>query len=429
MPLLAKQDCIRIAINHRKIMNKQLIYKGLKILFFLAGFPLLLMIMLITMAPMFNQEILGNHAANWMIGFCAIWVGLLIVQFLLTKFVAKKSETCRKIVLVAVASLSVLCVLLPSAIYDAAVSKKYADAYAQLYDTSDVKTFDALTGWHRDFTTKYKSEVYELLKDNYDIQQMYGLSHTYSEWYSHADSYDKEHGIGYKYGTIEKTQKLTEEKLVALQKYNAAKAELEAIEAEISAKKTAYDSAKAAYDADATAQNETAMNEAKSAYDQILADKDDDLVRLKGQRVDVTAYKEDLVRLLLTAIKDPQVLPDGLTIAGIHIDVSNILDMLKNYLQVDITEDTLCSLIPDVIYTGLGDQTVSTYKKAVEGSDSDLSLAKAQSFAFKAEYYPSVLAAGAMKYACYVCVALVVMSVFLTDYFARKEKEEGSQNE
>mgnify|MGYP002520660779 CR=1 FL=1 len=408
---------------------KQYVYKGLKILFFLAGFPLLLIMMIITMAPMFNQEIMGNHAANWIIGFCAIWVGLLIVQFLLTKFVAKKSEPCRKIVLVAVAALSVMCVLLPSAIYDAAMNKKYDAAYAQLYDNSDVKTYNAVTGWHRDFTTKYKSEVYELLKDNYDIEKMYGLSHTYSEWYSHADSYDKEHGIGYKYGTIEKTQKLTEEKLVALEKYNVAKAELESIEAEIAQKQTAYESAKTAYEADATAENETAMNEAKSAYEQILADKDTDLVRLKGQRVNISAYKEDLVDLLLTAIKDPQVLPDGLTIAGMTLNVSDILNMLSSYLHVDITKEAVCELIPDVIYTGLGEQTVSTYQKAVEGSDSDLSLAQAQSFAFKAEYYPSVLAAGAMRYACYVCVALVVMSVFLTDYFARKEKEEGLKNE
>ncbi|HCH92270.1 MAG TPA: hypothetical protein DE061_01060, partial [Clostridiales bacterium] len=247
---------------------KQYIYKGLKILFFLAGFPLLLVIMLITMAPMFNQEIMGNHAANWMIGFCAIWVGLLIVQFVLTKFVAKKSDFCRKIVLVSVAALSMLCVLLPSAIYDAAVSKKYADAYEQLYDKSDVKMYDALMGWHMDFTTEYKSETYYLLQDNYDIQKMYGLSHTYSEWYDNAD---KEHNLGYKYGTIEKAQVLTKQKLEALENYNKASAELDALEEQIAQKQAAYDAAKAAYEADtANAELENAMNEAKSALDTFL---------------------------------------------------------------------------------------------------------------------------------------------------------------
>ncbi len=403
---------------------KQYIYKGLKILFFLAGFPLLLMIMLITMAPMFNQEIMGNHAANWMIGFCAIWVGLLIVQFVLTKFVAKKSELCRKIVLVSVAALSMLCVLLPSAIYDAAVSKKYADAYEQLYDKSDVKTYDALMGWHRDFTTAYKSETYYLLQDNYDIQKMYGLSHTYSEWYNNAD---KEHNLGYKYGTIEKAQVLTKEKLEALENYNRASAELDALETQIAEKQAAYDAAKSAYEADtANAELESAMNDAKSALDTFLEQKDDDLVRLKGYRVDITAYKDDLVNILVTAVKDKNLLPDGLTvnIAGIDLNVGSLLNTVLGLAGGAITPETVSSLIPDVIYTGLGDQTVSTYQKAVEGSDSDLSLAQAQSFAFKAEYYPSVLAAGAMKYACYVCVALVVMSVFLTDYFARKEKGE-----
>ena len=401
---------------------KQYIYKGLKILFFLAGFPLLLMIMLITMAPMFNQEIMGNHAANWMIGFCAIWVGLLIVQFVLTKFVAKKSELCRKIVLVSVAALSMLCVLLPSAIYDAAVSKKYADAYEQLYDKSDVKTYDALMGWHRDFTTAYKSETYYLLQDNYDIQKMYGLSHTYSEWYNNAD---KEHNLGYKYGTIEKAQVLTKEKLEALENYNRASAELDALETQIAEKQAAYDAAKSAYEADtANEELESAMNDAKSALDTFLAEKDDDIVRLKGYRVDITAYKDDLVNILVTAVKDKNLLPDGLTvnIAGIDLNVGSLLNTVLGIAGGAITPETVSGLIPDVIYTGLGEQTVSTYQKAVEGSDSDLSLAQAQSFAFKAEYYPSVLAAGAMKYACYVCVALVVMSVFLTDYFARKEK-------
>lgn len=403
---------------------KQYIYKGLKILFFLAGFPLLLMIMLITMAPMFNQEIMGNHAANWMIGFCAIWVGLLIVQFVLTKFVAKKSDLCRKIVLVSVAALSVLCVLLPSAIYDAAVSKKYADAYEQLYDKSDVKTYDALMGWHRDFTEKYKSEVYYLLQDNYDIQKMYGLSHTYSEWYDNAD---KEHNLGYKYGTIEKAQVLTKEKLEALENYNKASAELDVLEAQIAQKQAAYDAAKAAYEADTTNGDlENAMNDAKSALDLFLEQKDDDLVRLKGYRVDITAYKDDLVNILVTAVKDKNLLPDGLVvnIAGLDLNVGSLLNTVLGVAGSAITPEMVSGLIPDVIYTGLGEQTVSTYQKAVEGGDSDLSLAQAQSFAFKAEYYPSVLAAGAMKYACYVCVALVVMSVFFTDYFARKEKGE-----
>jgi len=408
-------------------MNKTLIYKGLKILFFLAGFPLLILMMIITMAPMFDQEIMGSHAANWVIGFCAIWVGVLIVRFVLDKFVGKKSETCHKIVLVAVAALSVLCVLLPSAIYDGVTEKKYSAAYDALYDKSDVKSYDSITGWHRDFTTGYKSEVYYLISDNYDIQKMYGLSHTYSEWFKNADSYDKEHGIGYKYGTIEKTQVLTKEKLEALEKYNAAKAELDALEAEIAAYEAAYTQAKEAYLQDTSnAQLETAMNEAKASYEAFLAEKDEDLVRLKGARVDVTAYKAELVNILLTAVKDPNLLPDGLkvNIAGLDLDIGSILNQVLGLVGENITPETVSALIPDVIYTGLGDETVSKYQKAVEGSDSDLSLAQAQSFAFKAEYYPSVLAAGAMRYACYISVALIVFSVFATDYFARKEKGE-----
>ena len=43
-------------------MNKKaIIFKALKYLFFLAGFPLMMMVMIIIMAPMFGTEVLGDR--------------------------------------------------------------------------------------------------------------------------------------------------------------------------------------------------------------------------------------------------------------------------------------------------------------------------------------------------------------------------------
>ncbi len=410
-------------------MNKAILYKALKSIFFLAGFPLLIILMIITMAPMFGTEVLGNHAQNWIIAFTVIWVVLLIIHFLLEKFIGEKSEAHHKVVLVVMSALSILCILLPSAIFDAVTRPKYEAAQKQLVGEVDIKNYDAVAGWHRDFTKRYDSDVYVLINENYDFIKQYGMEHTYSEWYDNAD---KEHNLGYKYGSFEKAKVLTEQKLEALRNLEAAKAELAEIEAEIDVK---LQSSKAADEALAQNPNDEALvkaaEEARKAYDDILAEKEEDLVRLKGSRVDITEYKGEIVDILLAAIKDKDLLPDGLTLnlLGIDIPVGDLLDLVMQYAGGFLNAETINGLIPDVIYTGMGPQTVSTYQKAVDGSDSDLSLADAQKLNFKYTYYPSVLAGGAMKYVCYVCVGIVVLSLFLTDYFAKKQKEEEKKND
>lgn len=409
-------------------MSKANIYKGLKTLFFLAGFPLLLIMMIITMAPMFGQEVMGDYAQNWILIFTAIWVALMLAYWALDKFVGKKSENHHKFVLVAVAALSIICVLLPSVIYDAVMKPKYDAALAKLGDDADVKNYNSIMGWHRDFTERYKGETYYLINLNYDFMKMYGLEHTYSEWYDNAD---KENGLGYKYGSFEKADKLVADKLEALDKFNKASAELAAVEAAIAEKKQAYDAAVAAFEAEDTAENQTAMEAALAAYNQLVADSEDDFVRLKGQRVDISNYKDQLVQILLTALKDPALLPDGLdlTIFGLDIPVGDLLDLIMGLAGNMLTPEMIDGIIPDVIYTGIGKETIATYQKMVEGSDTDLSLAQAQAFDFKVDYYPGVLAAGAMKYASFICVGLVVFSIFMTDYFNKKQKEEENKND
>jgi len=406
-------------------MNKKaLIYKALKTLFFLAGFPLLIMLMIITMAPMFDAQVMGNYAQNWVIVFTVIWVVLLIIHFLLEKFIGEKSRTHHKCVLVVMSALSVLAILLPTAINDAVMRPKYEAAQDKLVGEVDVKDYDAVQGWNRDFTKRYNSEVYVLINENYDFCKLYGMENTYSEWYTNAD---KEHDLGYKYGSFEKAKKLTEDKLAAKEKLEKAQAELAAIEAAIEEKKNAStlaDEALAANPDDA--ELKTAAETAKSEYEAILAEKDEDLVRLKGQRVDITNYKAQLVDILLTAVKDETLLPDGLNISliGIDIPVGDLLNLVMSVGGSFINADMINGLIPDVIYTGIGPETVSTYQKAVDGSDSDVSLAEAQKLNFKFEYYPSTLASGAVKYVSYICVGIVVFCIFATDYFKTKQKEE-----
>lgn len=410
-------------------MNKKaFLYKALKTLFFLAGFPLMIILMIITMAPMFDAEVMGDYAQNWVIVFTVIWVVLLIIHFLLDKFIGDKSRAHHKCVLVVMSALSILCILLPTAIYDAAMRPKYEAAQDKLVGEVDVRDYDAVQGWHRDFTERYESDVYVLINENYDFCKLYGLSHTYSEWYANAD---KEHDLGYKYGSFEKAQKLVEEKLKAKENLEKAQAELNTIEAAIAAKLEASKQADEALAADpGNADLQSAADTAKREYEAILVEKDEDLVRLKGQRVNIAEYKGELVDILLKAISDKELLPDGLTISliGIDIPVGDLLDLVMQYAGGFINADMLNGLIPDVIYTGIGPNTISTYQKAVDGSDSDVSLAQAQRLDFMYEYYPSTLASGAVKYVCYIFVGIVVFCIFATDYFKNKQKEEENKD-
>lgn len=399
-------------------MDKTKIYKGLKFVFFMAGFPLLILLLISTMAPMFGQEVMGSHAVNWILIFLAIWAFIVILQFVLEKFVGKKSENHHKLVLVITAAASIIMVLVPTAIFDATAKANYDADYQKLENKGLVRDYESAIGWHRDFTSKKSSAVYELINANNDFMKLYNLSGVESSWYGNAD---KENNLGYRMGSREKADVLIKEKTLAKAKLPELKAELEKIEGEIAA-------AKAALDADP--ENE----ELKAAYDQIVLDYEDDLVRLKGARVDISAYKDDLVNIVVDIIKNTDtVLPDGLTIslAGMNIEVGKLVNTIMGLVGGSITPESISALIPDVIYTGLateenkakGIETITTYENMVNGTDSDKSLADVQAFAFKLKHYPSVLAAGATRYACYVTVGLIVLSIFMTDFFDKKIKE------
>lgn len=402
-------------------MNKQNLYKGLKTFFYLCGWPLMLLMMIITLAPMFNVEVMGDFARNWILIFFAIWAAVEIVRFVLNRTLGKKSETHRKITLAVMAVVSILAVLLPSVICDAVEKPRFESARAELSDGVNVKDYDGAAGWHRDFTTKYNSEVYYLINEHYDFMKMYGLSHTYSEWYDNAD---KEHNLGYKYGSFEMAAKLVADK-------RAAKEQLDAAQAELAEKEPLYAAAVEAYAADPSDEN-------KAALDALTAD----MLRLKGPRLVLPAsvrtnVAEALHTLLTDIINNPDaVLPDGLKINlwGLEIDVNQILDLVGGFagdMLQNLTVDKIAELIPEVIYTGIGDGTVTTLENAVNGSDTDLSLVAAEEINFKINYYPVALAAGAVKYASYICVGLIILSLFLTEYYSKKERDlsKGGEND
>lgn len=413
-------------------MDKTKIYKGLKFVFFMAGFPLLILLLISTMAPMFGQEVMGSHAVNWILIFLAIWAFIVILQFVLEKFVGKKSENHHKLVLVITAAASIIMVLVPTAIFDATAKANYDADYQKLENKGLVRNYESAMGWHRDFTSKKSSAVYELINANNDFMKLYNLSGVESSWYGNAD---KENNIGYRMGSREKADVLIKEKTLAKAKLPELKAELEKIEGEIAAAETALADAETALAADPqNAELIAARDTVKAAYDQIVLNYEDDLVRLKGARVDISAYKNDLVNIVVSIIKNTDtVLPDGLTIslAGMNIEVGKLVNTIMGLVGGSITPESISALIPDVIYTGLateenkakGIETITTYENMVNGTDSDKSLAEVQAFAFKLEHYPSVLAAGATRYACYVTVGLIVLSIFMTDYFDKKIKE------
>lgn len=420
-------------INYRLVrigekMNKQLLYKAAKSFFYVAGFPMMLVMMLITLAPMFNVEVMGNYAANWIIVFFVLWAVFEAVRFVLNRFVGRRSERHQKVVVVATAVFAILLVLLPSAIFDAVNRPKYEEDYASLSAATDVKSYDKVMGWHRDFTTKYESEVYYLINDHYDFMKQYGLSHTYSEWFGNAD---KENGLGYKVGSFEKIDQLYAEKTEAVGLLAAAQQELAAIEAKQAELTAAYEAAvESGVEADITA--------AKKALDDYNASVDADLIRLKGERLDISAIKPELVKVLYTVVQDilkggnSEILNSDWTIEliGQQIPVKGIIDLILSKIPIDITgfitEEMLSGLIPDVIYTGLGAETVSTYETMVNGGgllSDELSLAQVESLRFRMNHYPQIMAAGAVKYAAYIFVGIIVFCIFAADYFARKEKQ------
>lgn len=448
------------------LMKKEMLYKGMKTFFYIAGFPLLLMILLITMAPMFNVEVMGNHAAIWVVVFFVLWGAFEAIRFVLNKFVGSKSEGKHKLALVITAAVAILLVVLPSAIYDASYKKQYEKDYDAVVSdlewlqteglatdaTVNLLSYDKVAGWHRDFTEKYKSEVYELINDHYDYLKANGLEHVYSEDFDNA-VYDEETGevlFGHKLGSREKLENTIAEAKAAVALWKEAKAELDELEAKL-----------------AIVDNKTATAEEKQAAQAWLDEKytDEDgvnaaLVRLKGAKLDLSvvgasgkSLHETLCEVLVDVVKDvlkgnnSEILAGDWTIElfGQKIDIKGLVTKIMTELLSGgydlseivsgvITVDMIKGFIPSEIYTGIGAETVSAYESKIVGSagllgglislgGESLGMIDAEVMLFRINHYPQALAAGAVKFASYICVGIIVFSIFAVDYFSKKEKE------
>lgn len=453
-------------------MKKEMLYKGMKTFFYIAGFPLLLMILLITMAPMFDVEVMGNHAAIWVVVFFVLWGAFEAIRFVLRKFVGSKSEGKHNLALVITAAVAILLVILPSAIYDASFRKQYEKDYEAVVSdlenlqskglaadaTVNILSYDKVAGWHRDFTEKHKSEVYKLINDHYDYLKANGLEHVYSEDFDNA-VYDEETGevlFGHKVGSREKLETTIAEAKAAIPLWEAAKAELEKIE---NAQATLADAA-------ATEEEKTAAQEVIDSY----ADEggvDAALIRLKGEKLNLNVVgksgatlKHSISVLLVDVLKDvlsgdSQILVGDWTIEilGEKIPVKELINKILNELLSDeikdliggdfnlaeiigdlITVEMIEGILPNEIYTGMGAETVSTYESKIMGSSGllgglislggeSLGMIDAEILLFRMNHYPQALAAGAVKFASYICVGIIVFSIFAVDYFSKKEKE------
>lgn len=409
-------------------MNKQNVYKALKTFFYLCGFPMLILMLIITLAPMFNVEVMGNNAAVWVISFCAVWLIFEIIRFVLNKFVGSKSEAHHKVILVVTAAIAVFAVLIPTTIAGATDRARYEEARAQLRNPSLVMSYNSVTGWSRDFTEKYDSEVYNFINESYDFMKANGLDHTYSEDYDNADL---ENGKGHKMGLYEYVDTLVAEKLHAEKMIATLTAELDDIEAKLAAGEVTYEEV------------------------------EDRLVELKGQRVviggELKAAIDNLVDQVIDVVVEAlkagnldAVLPDGLNImiGNIEIEAADIVNLLLDkfsglggIVEGMITREMVYGLLGDmlgvnlegdevVIYTGLGGKTIAYYE-GILNDKGGVSLEQAQAMDFKHAFYPVTLSTGMVQFASYICVGIIVLSIFMTDYFGRKEKaaKEGSDNE
>lgn len=412
-------------------MKKQLLFKLAKSFFLIAGFPAMLVMMLATLAPMFGEEVMGDAATVWIVVFFVLWAVFEASRFLIMKFVGKKSETHRNVAVIATAVIAVILVLVPCAIGDAVVGAKYEKDYDALAYATDVRSYDSLKGWHRGFTGGGAGEMDALIDAHYDFMKQYGISGTESSWYGDAD---KENNLGYKYGSFEKLDVLYAEKLAAVDKLAAAEAELAAIEARQAELQAAYD---AAADDETKAAALAALNEYNASVDA-------DLIRLQGARLDISSVKTQLCEVLATIANDLLKGEDGTILSGTWkiellgqtIDIKGILQSILDKIPVSVdgivTADMLAGIIPDVISTGLGPETISTYETAVNGGgllSDEMSLAEVESLRFRVNHYPDALAMAATEYAAFVFVGVIVLSVFLADFFARKEEREAAAAE
>ncbi len=410
-------------------MKKENIFKYAKRFSYLIGFPLFIAMIVITLIPMLGKEALGNHARNWILVIFAIWLAVEIIRFIINKFFVKRNEVNRKIAVVIMAVISIFAVILPAVIYGAAIKKDYLSEQSSLKNQEVVvMNFDKVTGWHRGFTTN-ESGVTQLSNKVFDFKKMYNVSTMETVW---LDNADKTNGLGKLVGVNDKIAELIANKKVAKTKYEKNSKELALLESEIKTLQDAVAFAQTAYNEAIEGEKELKLeelNNAKMALKNYLIAKNDDLSKFKGTKVDISEYKADIIDIVVRLSKDNKVLPNGLIvkIVGKQVDLGSIISTLQGI--VNLTAEKLDKLIPNEIYTGVGPEAVSSLKKSVYGSNSDLGLENLQIMQFELRWNAKLFALGAVQYASYITIGLVLLSLIAYEYFEAKENYEKSLKE
>lgn len=154
----------------------------MKVIFYLLGFPLLLLCVAKDSMLFFNQDVFSETAKNGITAVFLIWVGLALVQIGLY-FVMKKQQALRTIILII---LAVALMIAPVAGLDSANEKKleelrteYADKGVTIEDYSLQKQwFVALSKDKREkgYSYKFTDKIYNLIR-------IYGLGEYYPVMY------------------------------------------------------------------------------------------------------------------------------------------------------------------------------------------------------------------------------------------------------
>lgn len=154
----------------------------MKVIFYLLGFPLLLLCVAKDSMLFFNQDVFSETAKNGITAVFLIWVGLALVQIGLY-FVMKKQQALRTIILII---LAVALMIAPVAGLDSANEKKleelrteYADKGVTIEDYSLQKQwFVALSKDKREngYSYKFTDKIYNLIR-------IYGLGGYYPGMY------------------------------------------------------------------------------------------------------------------------------------------------------------------------------------------------------------------------------------------------------
>lgn len=160
-------------------MQKLTCARVLKIIFYLLGFPLLLLLVAKDSMPFFDEDVFSETAVNGITAVFLVWLGILLIQAGLY-LVMKKQQALRTIILIV---LAITLMLAPVAAMDKKYSAELDEISAKYADKGvTIKDYSLQKQWFNTLSDK-KDYTDTLLETLDDFIRIYGLEEYYPHIY------------------------------------------------------------------------------------------------------------------------------------------------------------------------------------------------------------------------------------------------------